>query len=413
MAVVKPFRAVRPTPELVDKVAALPYDVMDTKEAIEYVEGNPYSFMRIDRAEMGFEEGHDPYGQEVYEAASKQLHQMKVDGTYIQDEKACYYIYKQVMNGRAQIGIVGCASVDDYMNDIVKKHELTLAKKEDDRCNHVDICNANTGPIFLTYKANEEINKVVNHTMEEAPVYDFVGDDVQQTVWVISCPHCIEVIEKAFAATPALYIADGHHRCASAVRVARKRRVQFPDYDGTEEFNYFLCVLFPDEQLEIMDYNRVVVDLNGNDKASFMAKVEEKFTVEEKGEATYHPEEKHTFGMYIDGKWYKLAAKEGTFDAADVVAQLDVSILQHNLLTPILNIGDPRTDKRIDFVGGIRGLGELEKRVNSGEMAVAFAMYPTSIEDLMNIADAGKIMPPKSTWFEPKLLSGIFVHELR
>lgn len=413
MAVVKPFRAVRPTPELVSKVASLPYDVMNTEEAIEYVKGNPYSFMHIDRAEMAFPKDADPYAQAVYEHASKQLHQMKVDGTYIQDETANFYIYKQVMNGRAQIGIVGCASVDDYMNDIVKKHELTLAKKEDDRCNHVDICNANTGPIFLTYKAKDEINKVVAETMEkDAPVYDFVGDDVQQTVWVIKCPHCKGVIEEAFAATDYLYIADGHHRCASAVRVARKRRCQFPDYDGTEEFNYFLCVLFPDEQLEIMDYNRVVQDLNGLDKAGFIAKVSEKFTVEEKGEGAYHPEEKHTFGMYIDGKWYKLAAKDGTFDKNDVVAQLDVSIMQNNLLTPILNIGDPRTDKRIDFVGGIRGLGELERRVNEG-MAVAFAMFPTGIDDLMNIANAGEIMPPKSTWFEPKLLSGIFVHELR
>lgn len=413
MAVVRPFKAVRPTPELVSKVAALPYDVMDTEEAIEYVKDNPYSFMRIDRAEMSFPKGSDPYAQAVYEEASHKLHQMKKDGVYIQDEKPCYYIYKQVMNGRAQIGIVGCASVDDYINNVVKKHELTLAKKEDDRCNHVDICNANTGPIFLTYKSNDAINEVVNDTMaKNAPVYDFVGDNVQQTVWVISCPHCKEVIEKAFAETPALYIADGHHRCASAVRVARKRRCQFPDYTGEEEFNYFLCVLFPDDQLGIMDYNRVVADLNGLDKEGFLKAVGEKFTVEEKGEGQYHPSEKHTFGMYLDGKWYKLAAKEGTFDKNDVVAQLDVSILQDNLLHPILGIGDPRTDKRIDFVGGIRGLGELERRVKEG-MTVAFAMYPTSIEDLMNIADAGKIMPPKSTWFEPKLLSGIFIHELR
>lgn len=413
MAVVKPFKAVRPTPELVSKVAALPYDVMDTKEAIDYVKGNPYSFMRIDRAEMSFPEGSDPYAQAVYEEASRQLQHMKKDGTYIQDENPCYYIYKQVMNGRAQIGIVGCASVDDYINNVVKKHELTLAKKEDDRCNHVDICNANTGPIFLTYKSNDAINEVVNNTMRDhEPVYDFVGDNVQQTVWVITCPHCKGVIEEAFANTPALYIADGHHRCASAVRVARKRRCQFPDYTGDEEFNYFLCVLFPDDQLEIMDYNRVVADLNGLDKDGFMKKIGEKFTVEEKGAGQYHPEAKHIFGMYLDGKWYKLSAKEGTFDKNDVVAQLDVSILQDNLLHPILGIGDPRTDKRIDFIGGIRGLDELERRVKEG-MTVAFAMFPTSIEDLMNIADAGKIMPPKSTWFEPKLLSGIFIHELR
>ncbi len=413
MAVVRPFKAVRPTPELAAKVASLPYDVMDTAEAREYVKGNPYSFMHIDRAEMSFPDGSDPYLQAVYEEAAHKIQKMKTEGVYIQDEKPCFYIYKQVMNGRAQIGIVGCASVDDYMNDIVKKHELTLAKKEDDRCNHVDICNANTGPIFLTYKANDAINKVVEDTMRDhAPVYDFMGDGVQQTVWVISCPHCQKVIEEAFGKTDYLYIADGHHRCASAVRVARKRRCQFPDYTGNEEFNYFLCVLFPDEQLQIMDYNRLVTDLNGLDKQTLLKKIEEKFTVEEKGAAQYHPEVKHSFGMYLDGVWYKLVAKEGSFDKNDVVAQLDVSILQNNLLHPILNIGDPRTDKRIDFVGGIRGLGELEKRVKGG-MAAAFAMFPTGIDDLMNIANAGQIMPPKSTWFEPKLLSGIFIHELR
>ncbi len=411
MAVVRPFRAVRPTPELVDKVAALPYDVMNSQEAREYVKGNPYSFMRIDRAEINLPEDTDMYSQLVYETAASRLNDMKKQGVYQKDAKPCYYVYRQIMDGRAQTGIVACASVDDYQNNVVKKHELTLAKKEDDRCNHVDFCDANTGPIFLTYKADPTVNAVVEKAVAKAPVYDFDNAGVRQTCWVIDDDADIAAIQGAFAKMNALYIADGHHRCASAVRVARKRRVQNPGYTGEEEFNFFLCVLFPDEQLAIMDYNRVVADLNGNSEAEFLAKVAEKFEVEQLSAAP-HVTEKHTFGMYLGGRWWKLTAKPGTFDAGDVVAQLDVSILQQNLLTPILGIGDPRTDKRIDFVGGIRGLGELEKRVKGG-MAVAFAMCPTSIEDLMSIADSGRIMPPKSTWFEPKLLSGIFIHELK
>ncbi len=412
MATVRPFKAIRPTPSLVDKVAALPYDVMDSAEARVYVKGNPYSFMNIDRAEITMPEGTDMYSQEVYEKASKMLQQQIKDGIYIQDQKPCFYVYRQIMGENTQIGIVGCASVDDYMNNIVKKHELTLAKKEDDRCNHVDFCNANTGPIFLTYKARPDINAVVAKAMLCKPVYDFIGDNVKQTVWIIDDDADIAIIAEAFKNTPALYIADGHHRCASAVRVARKRRVQYPDYTGNEEFNFFLCVLFPDEQLRIMDYNRVVKDLNGNTKEEFMNKIGEKFEIQKLGTGAPKVTVKHTFGMYIDKEWYLLTCKPGTFDEKDVVAQLDVSILQNNLLTPILAIGDPRTDKRIDFIGGIRGLGELERRVNNGD-AVAFAMCPTSIEDLINIADSGKIMPPKSTWFEPKLLSGIFIHDLK
>ncbi len=411
MAIVRPFQAVRPNPSVVDKVAALPYDVMNSQEARDYVAGNPYSFMRIDRAEVNLPEDTDIYSQLVYETAATRLNDQKADGTYIKDAAPCYYIYKQVMDGRAQVGVVACASVDDYMNNIVKKHELTLAKKEDDRCNHVDFLDANTGPIFLTYKANSVVNQVVAKNMEKAPIYDFEGADVQQTCWIIEDAADIEAIQTAFGGMDALYIADGHHRCASAVRVARKRRVQNPGYTGQEEFNFFLCVLFPDEQLAIMDYNRVVTDLNGNSKEEFLQKIQDKFTCAP-CEKPAKIADKHTFGMYLEGQWYMLAAKEGTFDANDVVAQLDVSILQNNLLTPVLGIGDPRTDKRIDFIGGIRGLGELERRVNEG-MAVAFAMCPTSIEDLMAIADSGRIMPPKSTWFEPKLLSGVFIHDLK
>ena len=412
MAVVRPFRAVRPTPQLVDKVAALPYDVMNSEEAREYVKDNPYSFMRIDRAEVNLPEDTDMYSQLVYETAASRLNDMKRQGVYQKDPKPCYYVYRQIMDGRAQTGIVACAGVDDYQNNVVKKHELTLAKKEDDRCNHVDFCDANTGPIFLTYQANPIINAAVERAVAGKPVYDFDNAGVRQTCWVIDDDGDIAAIREAFAGMDALYIADGHHRCASAVRVARKRRVQHPDYTGEEEFNFFLCVLFPDEQLAIMDYNRVVADLNGNSQAEFMAKVAERFEVEQLGKKAPHVTEKHTFGMYLDGQWWMLTAKPGSFDEKDVVAQLDVSILQQNLLTPILGIGDPRTDKRIDFVGGIRGLGELERRVNEG-MAVAFAMCPTSIEDLMSIANSGRIMPPKSTWFEPKLLSGIFIHDLK
>ena len=412
MAVVRPFRAVRPAPDKAAQVASLPYDVMNTAEAREYVKGNPYSFMRIDRAEVNLPESADPYAQSTYETAANLLTEQRRAGVYIKDDKPCFYVYKQVMDGRAQIGVVGCASVDDYLSNVVKKHELTLAKKEDDRCNHVDFLDANPGPIFLTYQARPEIDAAVARAMEKAPVYDFVGgNNVQQTCWIIDGDADIAVIGKAFAETPALYIADGHHRAASAVRVARKRRCQNPDYTGSEEFNFFLCVLFPDNQLKILDYNRVVMDLNGLTEAAFEKKISEKFDLRPLDGAP-HDLPKHTFGMFLGGKWQKLIARAGTYDTEDVVASLDVSILQQNLLTPILGIGDPRTDKRIDFVGGIRGLGELEKRVREGA-AVAFAMCPTSISELMSIANAGLIMPPKSTWFEPKLLSGLFIHDLK
>ena len=419
MATVKPFRAVRPTPELAPKVTAHPYDVMNYEEACEMVKGNPYSYLHVDRSEVDLPPETDHYSQVVYEKAAANLHQMKKDGILLKEYKPCFYVWRQIMNGRAQTGIVACASIDDYMNNVIKKHELTRAEKEEDRCNHVDFCNANTGVVFLAYRARKGINDIVAEAMKSAPLYDFKFEDVQQTVWVISNPDTIAQLEKEFGDTESLYIADGHHRSASAVRIGRKRRAQNPDYTGDEEFNYFLCVLFPDEQLYCMDYNRVVADLNGLSKDEFLAKVSEKFDVQKLDKPLGNDEQgktdvqqKHTFGMYLEGQWYLLTAKPGTFDANDVVEQLDVAILQKNLLSPVLGIGDPRVDKRIDFVGGIRGLKELEKRVDSGA-AVAFAMCPTSMNDLFAIADAGKIMPPKSTWFEPKLLSGIFVHELR
>ncbi|MBQ7624186.1 MAG: DUF1015 domain-containing protein [Clostridia bacterium] len=412
MAKVRPFKAVRPAPEYAAKVAALPYDVMSSDEAREMVKGNPYSFLHVDKAEIDLPLGTDLYSPVVYGKARDNLYKMIKDGVFIEDNKPCYYVYRQIMNGRAQTGIVACASVDDYIDNVIKKHELTRADKEEDRCNHVDICDANTGPIFLTYRARADIAATVEKYVKTAPVYDFVSDGVSQTVWVISDEADISAITSAFEQTPALYIADGHHRSASAVRVGKKRREQNPGYTGEEEFNFFLSVLFPDKELYIMDYNRVVLDLNGLTPGEYLARVSEKFNVEPWSRPEGTVKEKHSFGMYMNGRWYKLTAKTGSFDEKDVIGSLDVSILQQNLLSPVLGIGDPRTDKRIDFVGGIRGIGELEKRVNAGA-AVAFAMCPTDVSELMKIADAGLIMPPKSTWFEPKLLSGLFVHKLK
>lgn len=415
MSIVRPFKAVRPTPALARDVAALPYDVMNSDEARQMAKGNAHSFLHVDKAEIDLDPAIDLYDTRVYEKARDNLNQMIADGVFVQEEAPCLYIYKQVMGGRAQIGIVGCAAIDDYRSNVIRKHELTRADKEQDRVNHVDYCDANTGPIFLTYRAKPAINAMVAKVMDEkAPVYDFVSDDgVGHTVWIIDETCLVDAICAEFAAVENLYIADGHHRSASAVRVGMKRREENPGWDGTEEFNYFLSVIFPDEQLYIMDYNRIVKDLNGLTKTQFLAAVEEKFMVTpHEGGEPLKPARKHTYGMYLDGSWMLLEAREGTFDAADPVAQLDVSILQNNLLQPILGIGDPRTDKRIDFVGGIRGLKALSDRVDDGSMAVAFSMYPTTMEDLMDIADANAIMPPKSTWFEPKLRSGLFIHKL-
>ena len=414
MAIFRPFKAVRPIPELASKVAALPYDVMNSKEAREMVVGNPYSFLHVDRAEIDLDPSVDIYDDKVYAKAAENLKKMQIDGTYIQDTNRCYYIYRQIMDGRAQTGIVGCASVDDYLNNHVKKHELTRADKETDRIRHVDACDANTGPIFLTYRERKDISAIVKGWMNDyAPVYDFVSEDgISHTVWVINDKNVVKMLEKNFKLVPDFYIADGHHRAASAVRVAEKRRLSNPDYSGNEEFNFFLAVLFPDSELKIMDYNRVVHDLCGNSQEEFMEKLSKVYVISEHKEGICVPPEKHTTGMYIGGKWYLLRAKEGTFDEDDPVDSLDVSILQKNVLTPILGIDDPRTSDRISFVGGIRGLGELERLVDGGK-AVAFAMYPTGLDELMKIADTNNIMPPKSTWFEPKLRSGIFIHKLK
>lgn len=414
MAVFRPFKALRPTPEFASRVAALPYDVMNSAEAKEMVQGNPYSFLHVDKAEIDLPDGTDLYSAEVYAKAAENLNNLEKDGICAMDESPCFYVYRQIMNGREQTGLVGCAWVDDYIENRIKKHELTRADKEADRIRHVDTCDANTGPIFLCYRDNEKVNAVIEEQKKNAPVYDFVTDDgIGNTVWVIDNAEACKELSELLGNVGDFYIADGHHRCASAVNVAKMRREQNSDFDGTEEFNFFLAVLFPADSLEIMDYNRVVKDLNGNTEEEFIEKISEKFEVELAScEGAYHPEEKHNFGMYLGKKWYKLTAKDGTFDPENPVDQLDVSILQKNLLTPILNIGDPRTDKRIDFIGGIRGLKELEKRCKE-DMTVAFSMYPTTLDDLMSIADANMIMPPKSTWFEPKLLSGLFIHKLK
>jgi uncharacterized protein (DUF1015 family) len=414
MAVVRPFRGIRPQEEYAHEVAALPYDVMNSDEAREMVKDNVRSFLHIDKAEIDLEKDIDIYDKRVYEKARENLYKMLEEGILLEEERPRLYIYRQIMNGRGQTGIVGCTSIDDYMNNIIKKHEHTRAEKEQDRINHVHYCDANTGPIFLTYKANEEIERIVTDCTEKAPVYDFVsGDGIRHIIWMIDCDEDIEGLCKLFEAVDYLYIADGHHRAASAVKVGQMRRSEFQDYKGDEEFNYFLSVLFPDKDLYIMDYNRVVKDLNGLTTEEYMLKVSEKFDVGTyEGTGPCKPSGKHTYGMYLEGKWYTLTAKEGTYNPEDPVDRLDVSILQNNLLSSILGIEDPRTDKRIDFIGGIRGLEELERRVEQG-MKVAFSMYPTTIEDLMAIADAGKVMPPKSTWFEPKLRSGLFIHKLK
>ncbi|MBR3588933.1 MAG: DUF1015 domain-containing protein [Clostridia bacterium] len=414
MAIFRPLKAIRPLPQFADKVAALPYDVMNSEEAREMVKGNPYSFLHVDKAEIDLPEGTYLYSDEVYSKAKENLYKLVSDGICIDDAEAKYYIYRQIMNGRAQTGIVGAASIDDYIEGRIKRHEFTRADKEEDRIRHIDTCDANTGPIFLTYRHKSEISAFIKSYCEEnSPLYDFESDNVQQTVWEISNKNLISDLENMLSDAGDYYIADGHHRCASAAKVGIKRREENPGFDGTEEFNFFLAVLFADSDLEIMDYNRVIKDLNGLTAEEFLNKISEKFDIEKHlGCEPFKPTEKHTFGLFMEGIWYKLTAKEGIFDKNDPVDRLDVSILQNNLISPILGITDPRTDKRIDFVGGIRGLKELERRVAS-DMKIAFSMFPTTLDDLMSIADAGKVMPPKSTWFEPKLLSGLFIHKLR
>ena len=413
MADIRAFAAYRPAKGLEDKIAALPYDVYNREEAKRVVRSNPLSFLAIDRAETQFPDDVSTYDDRVYEKARDLLDDAMENGKFVQDGSPCYYLYEQTMNGRSQTGIVACASIDDYLSGVIKKHENTRVDKEIDRIRHVDTCNAQTGPIFLCYRNIEALDEMVNEKKKEAPVCDFLSEGgVRNRVWVISDAETTSLIQSAFSAEDKIYIADGHHRCASAVKVGLRRREQTPGYTGKEEFNYFLAVLFPQNQLMVMDYNRVVRDLNGLSAGEFLEKLGEIFEITCEGRASVHPSRKGEYGLYLcDGNWYRLSLrKEPDPDAP--VKSLDVSVLQDRVLDPILDIKDPKEDPRIAFVGGIRGLDELRDTVDSGRAQAAFSMYPTSMSELFAVADAGELMPPKSTWFEPKLLSGLFIHRL-
>ncbi len=412
MATIKAFKAYRPKKGLEDKIAALPYDVYNRQEACELVKDDNYSFLRIDRAETQFDDSVDTYADCVYEKAHDMLWEHIANGDFVQEEIDCYYVYRQIMDGRAQTGLVALASIDDYVNQVIKKHENTRADKEQDRIRHVDTCEAQTGPIFLAYRAQDAIREVVNVATAKEALYDFVSEDgIAHQVWVIDDKNDVDTIKQAFESMDAIYIADGHHRCASATKVGLMRRERATEANPDAEYNFFLSVLFPDEELMIMDYNRVVKDLNGRTTEEFIEEISCKFDVKEVGADAYKPAKKGCFGMYLEGKWYELQAK-AEICSQDPVEGLDVSILQNYLLNPVLGIEDPKTDKRIDFVGGIRGLKELERRADS-DMKIAFSMYPTSIHELFEVADANLLMPPKSTWFEPKLRSGLFIHSIK
>ena len=412
--IVKPFAALRPQEKYARECAALPYDVMSSDEAREEVKGKPYSFLHIDKAEIDLAPTVDLYDDSVYEKAAENLREFENKGVYVQDEKKKFYFYRQIMDGRAQTGIVGCASIDDYLSEKIKKHELTRADKELDRIRHVDTCSAQTGPIFLAYKKSEVLDEIIKTETAKTPLYDFVADDgIRHTVWESSSKATDTAIENAFEQLSALYIADGHHRAASAVKAGLKRRAANPTYRGDEEFNYFLSVIFPADSLKIFDYNRLLRDLNGMSAQTFLAAVENALgTVQEvDSKAPYRPSERHTVGLFVGGKWYRVKFREEICNAEKPSERLDCAILQKYLLAPVLGITDPRTDKRIDFVGGIRGLAYLEKRCGE-DMTAAISMYPASMDELTSVADAGEIMPPKSTWFEPKLRSGILIHKI-
>ena len=405
------FKAFRPKQEFAQKVAAKPYDVLNSDEAREEVKNNPLSFLHIGKPEVDLEPSIDLHDPRVYAKGKENLHKLINDNVLVQDAEPHIYLYSQTMNGRTQYGFVGCVNVEDYWNDNIKKHEKTRKDKEEDRCEHVRITNAHTGPIFLTIPDNQELLDIIKNVSANAPDNDLVDNmGVRHTSWVIRDKAVSDRVQSILKDTKYFYIADGHHRSAAGAIVGRERAKANPNHTGDEEYNYYLAVLFPASHLMIMDYNRIIKDLNGNSEADFFSKLEKVFDIEEQN-SQYKPAKKGEIGMYINSKWYKCNFKS-QFHSADPVEGLDVSLLQNNVLNPILGIDDPRTNKRIDFIGGIRGLNELERRVDSGEMKVAFAMYPTSIQELMDIADAGAIMPPKSTWFEPKLADGMFVHFL-
>jgi uncharacterized protein (DUF1015 family) len=414
MAVVKPFRGVRPPATLVRDLACLPYDVMNREEAAEMAKGKESSLLHITRSEIDLPEDVDIHSDEVYRKSVGNFKLWRERGWLKQDEKPCFYIYAQTMEGRTQYGIVGCASVDDYLNGIIKKHELTRPDKEQDRMVHVRANNANIEPVFFTYPAIPEIDAIVTKITSEKPEYDFVAEDgFGHHFWVIREESINRRIEELFSTkVPYTYVADGHHRTAAAALVGKEKRDTNPNHNGKEEYNFFLAVHFPDNQLRIIDYNRVIRDLNGLSSAELLSKLEKGFIVEEKGSDIFKPNQLHTFSMYLESKWYSLTAREGTYDDNDPIGALDVTILTNQVLSPILDIQDLRRSKRIDFIGGIRGLEELKKRVDSGEMKVAFALFPVSMKQLITIADSGNIMPPKSTWFEPKLRSGLVIHML-
>jgi uncharacterized protein (DUF1015 family) len=415
MAIIKPFKGVRPPMELAEKVAARPYDVLNSAEARVEAEGNPYTLLHITKAEIDLEAGIDEHTEPVYQKSVDNYKMFKEKNWLVQDEKEKYYIYAQTMDGRTQYGLVAAASTQDYLDGVIKKHELTRPEKEEDRMINVRRNNANIEPVFFTYPANDKIDAIVNDIIrDEEPVYDFTADEgFGHHFWVIEDDATIAEITRIFKEEiPATYVADGHHRTAAAARVGLEKKENNPNHTGEEEYNYFLAVHFPDDQIQIIDYNRVVKDLNGMTPESLKEKLNDSFVVEEMGTEIYKPEDLHVFSMYLEGKWYKMTAKEGTYDDNDPIGVLDVTILSNLVLDKLLDIKDLRTSKRIDFVGGIRGLGELSKRVDSGEMAVAFALYPVSMQQLIDIADTGNIMPPKTTWFEPKLRSGLVIHEL-
>jgi len=414
MAILKAFKGLRPPQNIVKELASRPYDVLNSAEARVEAEDNEYSLLHIIKPEIDLEEGVSLYSVEVYNKAKSNLDKFKSKGWLVNDDDDYLYIYAQTMFGKTQYGIVGCASVEDYMNNVIKKHELTRPDKEEDRMKHVRITNANMEPVFFSYPAMAEIDEIiVDHVKNNEADYDFTGaDEVGHHFWVVRGQDKIDKIIELFAKLPSTYVADGHHRTAAAALVGNEKKANNPNHNGTEEYNFFLAVHFPDNQLTIIDYNRVVKDLNGYSDAEFIEKLSEGFDVKEMGAEIYKPNTLHNFSMYLDGKWYSLTAKEGTYDNNDPIAVLDVTILTEQVLAPLLDIQDLRRSKRIDFVGGIRGLGELSKRVDSGDMKVAFALYAVSMQQLIDIADSGAIMPPKTTWFEPKLRSGLVVHEL-
>jgi uncharacterized protein (DUF1015 family) len=413
MATIKPFRGIRPPKKYVTEVASRPYDVLNSEEARKEAEGNEKSLYHIIKPEIDFPAGTDEHAPEIYEKAVENFHKFQENGWLIKDEEECYYVYAQTMNGRTQYGLVVCSYVDDYLSGKIKKHELTRKDKEEDRMKHVRINNANLEPVFFAYPDNPALDLIVRETVANPPEYDFVSaDQIGHRFWIINNPATIRKITELFAAIPCLYIADGHHRSAAAALVGAEKAKQNPNHTGKEEYNYFMAVCFPASQLRIMDYNRVVKDLNGLNKEEFLQKLSENFHITLKGETVYHPEKLHNFSLYLDKQWYSLDAKPGTYDDHDPIGVLDVTISSDLILDRILGIKDLRTDKRIDFVGGLRGLEELKRRVDSGEMAVALALYPVSMKQLIDIADTGNIMPPKTTWFEPKLRSGLVVHSL-